>query len=158
MKAQFLVVMVMLIGLSVSGQPPHHHEGQGKEDRKERREKIEAMKVEYITTQLALTPEEAQKFWPVYNEFSTKLRELEQGRRKAMKAGRDQEELSDSQVNEIIQQMFDSEQQILDLRREYDQRFKKVLSVQKVGKLYKAEQSFRHELLKRMKEGGRPPQ
>jgi len=40
------------------------------------REKIEAAKIALITERLNLTPEQAQKFWPVYNEYSKKQQEL----------------------------------------------------------------------------------
>ena len=42
------------------------------------RDKIQAARVAYITDQLALTPEEAEKFWPIYREFSEKRREVRQ--------------------------------------------------------------------------------
>ena len=39
-----------------------------------KQEKIRALYVAYVTQQLALTPEEAQKFWPVHTQFETDLR------------------------------------------------------------------------------------
>ena len=113
------------------------------------------MKVEFITTKLELTPEEAEKFWPLYNEFESKLKALEKKRRMVLKENYNKE-LTDDEVNELIQMNFDTDQQILSLRRQYDVKFKKVLSVQKVGKLYVAEKEFRHELLRKMKRGGHP--
>ncbi len=38
----------------------------------ERKEQIESHKIAYLTTKLSLTPNEAEKFWPLYNEFSRK--------------------------------------------------------------------------------------
>jgi hypothetical protein len=37
------------------------------------RERIKAQRIAFITQRLALTPDEAQKFWPVYNQFSDEL-------------------------------------------------------------------------------------
>lgn len=151
-------ISLLFIGVTLSmlsfAQPPH--EGGPHGDNKERQEKIKALKVEYLTTQLELSPEEAQKFWPIYNEFEEKMRTLEKSRRKSLKAS-EGKQLTDKEVNALIQMNFDTDQDILDLRKEYDLKFKKALSVQKVGKLYKAEKDFRHELLRKMKRGGGPP-
>ena len=43
---------------------------------------IDALKVAYITKQLDLTPEEAQKFWPVYNVFAIELKKAKIERKK----------------------------------------------------------------------------
>ncbi len=151
-------ISLLLVGLTLSilsfAQPPH--EGGRHEHNKERQEKFKALKVEYITTQLDLTPEEAQQFWPVYNEFEEKLHSLEKTRRKTLRAN-EGKELTNQQVDDLIQMNFNTDQKILDLRKEYDVKFRKVLSIQKVGKLYKAEKDFRHELLRKMKRGGGPP-
>lgn len=119
----------------------------------QRSEKIKAMKVEFITTKLELTPAEAEKFWPLYNEFTDKMQVIAKDRRKTMRANKDKE-LTDKEVNELIQLNFDTDQKMLDLRRAYDVKFKKVLSIQKVGKLYQAEEQFKHELLRKMKGNG----
>ena len=39
-----------------------------------RQERVKALYVAYVTQQLALTPEEAQKFWPVHTQFETELK------------------------------------------------------------------------------------
>ena len=47
-----------------------------------KREKLQALKVGYLTEKLALTPEEAQAFWPLYNEMEARVKETRKGRRK----------------------------------------------------------------------------
>ena len=37
-------------------------------------EPSEALKIAYITNRLNLSPEEAQKFWPIYNNYSVELK------------------------------------------------------------------------------------
>ena len=49
--------------------------GQGEENNKEKDEKIEALKVGFITKELNLTSTEAEKFWPVYNEMDAKMKD-----------------------------------------------------------------------------------
>ena len=45
---------------------------------KEKKEKIKALKIAYITEELELTSEEASKFWPLFNAYEDKQRELRQ--------------------------------------------------------------------------------
>ena len=48
---------------------------------KTRAEKIEALKIAFITQKLQLTTDEAQKFWPVYNQYENEIRSLQLGNR-----------------------------------------------------------------------------
>ena len=148
MKAKNILffVVFLLSSMAIIAQPPG-------EDFHQKSEKIKAMKVEFITAKLELTPAEAEKFWPVYNEFTDKMQTIAKKRRKKMQANKDKE-LSDKEVNELIEFNFDTEQKMLDLKRDYDKKFKSILPVQKVGKLYQAEMQFKHELLRKMRGNG----
>ena len=66
------VIMVLFMG-SLLAQPPHK---QRRDHQKHDGSRIESMKVAYITNKLDLTPEEARKFWPVYNSWQNKKEEL----------------------------------------------------------------------------------
>lgn len=46
------------------------------EDRKERKERIEVFKIQFITEKLELTPNEAESFWPVYEEYNKAVKEI----------------------------------------------------------------------------------
>ena len=46
------------------------------EDRKERKERIEVFKIQFITEKLELTPTEAESFWPVYEEYNKAVKEI----------------------------------------------------------------------------------
>jgi hypothetical protein len=145
MKLRNLFVMLLLCTSML---------GYGQGQRKaEKRENIEAMKVAYITNQLDLSPEEAQKFWPVYNEYSDKLQELRQKRRKDM---RDNKANFDTMTDKEVEQAVDADmafrQKELDVQKEYHSKFKAVLPVKKVAKLYVAEEQFKRVLLDRLKE------
>ena len=37
-------------------------------------DKVEALKVSFITEKISLTPQEAQSFWPLYNEYNDKIK------------------------------------------------------------------------------------
>lgn len=111
------------------------------QDRKVR-DKIEAARIAYITNQLELTPQEAEKFWPIYREFVQKRRDI---RREAREAARSTEPGKSDQ--ELVEQQFKAKQKELDLEKDYSSRLLKVISGQKLRSLPQAERKFRQMIL-----------
>jgi hypothetical protein len=109
--------------------------------------RIEAMRIAFITQRLNLTSEEAQQFWPVFNQFSEKMQQI-----KGTKMDAPLDEMSDADAEKMILTEFDKESKELELKKEYYQKLKKVLSVRKIAKLYRAERDFKNELVKYLKE------
>jgi hypothetical protein len=117
----------------------------------QKKEKIEAQKVAFITQKLNLTPDESQKFWPVYNEFEAQKETLAKSHRQAVK-GFKNIELNDAQADSLITADIEFDQSMLDLRKAYISKFKSVLPAAKVARLPEAERDFRAMLLKLIKE------
>ena len=113
-----------------------------------KREKIEVQKIAFITKQLDFTPEEAQKFWPVYNQFSDARKQLHEQHKKNRK---NIDDLSDSEIEQVIDNHIILDQKELDIKKKYHTEFKKVLSNKRIAKLYHSEEQFKRELLKRIK-------
>jgi hypothetical protein len=112
------------------------------------KEKIKADKIAYITTQLDLSVEEAQKFWPVYNEFEKKNEELNKSERDLNHELKTKgEQMSDTDFEKKLDQVMLIQKSKSDLQTEYYQKFKKVLPIKKVGKFYAAEREFRKQML-----------
>jgi Spy/CpxP family protein refolding chaperone len=122
---------------------------------KEKKEKVKALKVAYITEQLDLTKEEAQKFWPIYNAFDDKQAEL---RHEKMRAILDRfepgnvDKLSEKEASTLLTQMEAVEESLFTLRKKFIKDLQGVLSAKKIVKLKKAEEDFNRTLLKQMKE------
>ncbi len=112
------------------------------------KERVEAQRVAFITQRLNLTPEEAQQFWPIYNQFTEKLQQI----RANAKSDKSDVDMSDTDAEKAILATFDKESKELELRKEYYQKLKKVLPVKKIARLYRTEQDFRTELLQRLKD------
>ena len=127
---------------------------QGIQDEKgARKEKVEAMKVAFLTQKMDLSSKEAQVFWPIYNEFEQKLEQIRKSRKKeAQLASEAIDKLSDKEAESLINGEFTQRQNELDLQKEYHEKFKKILPLKKLAKLYVAEQEFKRELLKKIKE------
>ncbi|OFX18581.1 MAG: hypothetical protein A2033_14995 [Bacteroidetes bacterium GWA2_31_9] len=120
-----------------------------------RKEKLKAMKVAFITEKLDLSSDEAQKFWPVYNEYDKAREELMKDRKSLMKSCKDETTvLTDKEAEELADNFIKHETDEAKLMEEYHTKFKKVLSSQKLIKLYQAERQFKNHLLKQLGQGG----
>jgi Spy/CpxP family protein refolding chaperone len=118
----------------------------------EKQEDIESMKVAFITKKLNLTPEEAQLFWPVYNQYSDKLKELRKKRRQDLKTTKENfDEMTDKEVEAAVDAEIIFRQKELEIQKEYHTKFKAVLPIKKVAKLYASEEEFKKVLLDKLK-------
>ena len=114
---------------------------------------IESMKIAFITKRLSLTPEEAKVFWPVYDEYSTEMKSVRENRVSNLKEAKGEiDNLSDKEVDNIIADDIALRQQEVDILKKYHPRFKQVLPIKKVAKLFKAEEEFKRELLEKIRE------
>jgi hypothetical protein len=141
-KIKYLFTLILFIAASISWAQV----GSTKQD-------IEAYKVAFITKQIGLTSSEAQVFWPLYNDYQQKKEDLRQLQLKEKKkANADFSNLSDADVEKLIDGQVVSEQKEVDLLKDFHKKVKAVLPVKKVAKLYKAEEDFKRELIKLLKE------
>lgn len=123
------------------------------ERREEAMNRIEAVKVGFFTRELDLTPEEAEKFWPVYEQYKNRLQTQKIARRASLdKAAKLPEEMTDEELNELIDHRLEQAQQALDARMEFITVIREFLPPIKVVRYYKAEEKFRSKVLERLKE------
>ena len=113
-------------------------------------EKYQTEKIAFITSNLELTPEEAQKFWPVYNQLNKERWEAQRIRHEmSIKLRETEESLSDKQATELTRKYSGSIQNEANLTVKYNEEFLKILPPVKVLKLYKAENEFRMHMIKK---------
>lgn len=121
----------------------------------EKREKIKAYKVSFLTTELELTSSEAEKFWPIYNAFDDKQYELRHEKMKTYlrKLNDDNvNSLSEKEAAALLSQIESTDKELYFLREKYMSNLRKVLSAKKILKLKKSEDDFNRKLLKQYKE------
>ena len=93
-----------------------------------RGEKIQALKIAFITQKLNLTTDEAQKFWPVYNQYDQEIRGVDRTN------------------------VIPADEKLLNIRKKYRPSFEKVIGQQRLNKLFNAERDFRSVLIRRLKD------
>ena len=133
------VILVIIIVLNVNAQD------------QQARDKIESARIALITERLGLAPEQAEKFWPVYREYSEKRRELARELQQA-RQGVDPQNMTEEQSRELVNLAMEMKQRQLDLEKEYSNKLMNVISSQQMLSLRKAEDDFRRMLLQKLQE------
>ncbi|MNE32122.1 hypothetical protein D3C87_989230 [compost metagenome] len=123
----------------------------------EKREKIKAFKVSFLTTELELTSTEAEKFWPIYNAYDDKQYELKYLKMKTyLRQLKDDnlKNLSDKEAATLLSQIESTDKEIYQLREKYMTNLKKVLPAKKILLLKKSEDDFNRKLLQQYRDKG----
>ena len=120
MKIFFLAILTICYSFSGNAQPG------GKKG-----ERIQALKIAFITQRLELSPDEAQRFWPVYYSYENDLKQ----------------QIITNKGGDVI----DNEEQMLNIRKRYRSEFIRVIGQDKMHRLFTAEKDFRGLLLRRLR-------
>ena len=124
MKRYFLIIVFLLGSFSLVNAQ--------NDNREKRAEKVQALKIAFITQKLELTSDEAQRFWPVYNRFESEVRQV-------------------MMDNKLGGDPIDNEEKVLNVKKRYRSEFIKVLGQQKTNTLFNAEKEFRGVLMRQLK-------
>lgn len=115
------------------------------QDKSEHREKIKALKVAYITQELNMNSEVAQKFWPVYNEYEVKKRELHKRENidwSTIGA------ISEARAEEMLKEYLVIEKEEYTIKKQLFTDLKKFLTAREIIKLHELEAEFHQKLIK----------
>ncbi len=104
----------------------------------QRGEKLESLKVGFLTNKLNLDAKTAEQFWPIYHQYENELMVVVQEKRRM-----NQNETRNA--DEIL----DQEQKALDIKRKYNTLFSKVISGEQLNQLYRSEKEFRQMIINR---------
>jgi hypothetical protein len=122
---------------------------------RKKKEQIKALKVAFITNELALTSEEATKFWPLFNAFEEKQQEIKKQKLKGYLNRVDNDSfdnLSEKDATTMLVQMESTEDELYQLKKKFISNLKGVISPIKILKLKKAEENFNRKLLQQYRD------
>ncbi|MEY4282162.1 MAG: hypothetical protein RLZ39_1574 [Bacteroidota bacterium] len=116
----------------------------------EKLEKVNNLKIAYLTKELDLSTAQAEKFWPIYNNYE---KELMQTRRSfKQKHLNDRiDGLTDKESKELLDDQLAMETAVIAIRKNYRNEFLKVLSPQQLVTLMEAEKRFNQMLKDKMR-------
>lgn len=128
---KYLLILTLLLGSFSMAFAQENQPG----DDQAKLERLKALYVAYVTKQLDLTPEEAQRFWPVHTQYDNDL--------KSVKAS----------LSEL-----DKEQARLDIKKRYQENFTKILGTNRCERFFRLNQEFGQKLRDRLQKQGNNPQ
>lgn len=118
-------------------------------------DKMKAYKIAYITDQLDLTSEEAQKFWPIYNDISAKIENFRRDSRKEImqeiKEAGGMESISDAKAFVILKKDIAMKETVLVYEKEMMSKLQEFLPFKKILKLQVAERDFKRKLFNELR-------
>lgn len=129
---------------------------QNNNDHQDRWDRYRSEKVAFLTDKLDLSPTEAQKFWPVYNEMDKERSDVQQQRRELDKQVREAtEKLSDKDIIKLTRDYASNAEKEGSLATKYNEQFLKILPPKKVLMLYQAENEFRMYMFRKYRDNQR---
>ncbi|MDD2529699.1 MAG: hypothetical protein PHN41_00530 [Bacteroidales bacterium] len=115
--------------------------------------KLKPKKIGYITRELQLTEQEAQKFWPIYDRYEEELMSIREKRRpkdttdEGFPKRPDFLKMTNSQAEEMLENHFKAQKEIMALEEKYSIEMKKAIPAQKVIMLFHAEKRFLRDVI-----------
>lgn len=153
-KLLFIIIVsaLALVSASAFAQP----QGQAPDMNgfaKQWQERIESEKIAFLTNEMSLTPKEAQAFWPVYNQAQKEQQQAIEDSFKlfgqldaAIRAGK-----SEKEINSLLE-AYTKAVEKRDVSAKYLNEYLKILSSEKVARLFLGEEKFRQSQIHRLRQ------
>ncbi len=139
---RFLAISLLLALFSVAG----YSQEQSKE------EIVKAQKIAFFTQKLKLTSDEAQAFWPIYNDYWERKNTIIADRQAAMKYfSENSAKMSPAEAKKYADMYIKFHKEEADLLVEFHAKFLAILSPDKVMRLYQADYEFKTYLLQQIR-------
>ena len=113
------------------------------------KDKVEEMRVSFITKKLELTNNESEKFWPIYNEYNDKVKALRKNLRQSYRKA--PENMTEKEGEELYQLDIKTKQAEAELHKQYSEKIKSVIGAKKIVLLRSAEEEFKQKVLDSIK-------
>jgi len=141
MKKLILVTLTMILFTGWS---------HAQKNRKAFQDKINSMRIAFITQELDLSADEAKAFWPIYDAYTAERNTLRKDKRAAQ--SQTPKSITADEAEEMIEGSFENDAKEIELKKKYYGQLKAVIPVEKVAKLSAVEREFRTKILKAAKE------
>ncbi|MDH5379242.1 MAG: Spy/CpxP family protein refolding chaperone [Cyclobacteriaceae bacterium] len=139
MKSTLMLLITLLLAFTVNAQ------------RGGNKEKLHQEKVNYLKERLNLTADQEKEFFVIYEEYNKRRHDL-RIEMSQNKLGLRKTELSDNEAKKIIDRELDIKFKMVNLEKEYVDKYYKVLSPNQIIELYKADDDFNKIMMKRLRE------
>ncbi len=115
-------------------------------------QRFKAERVAFLTDKLDFTVEEAQNFWPLYNQYQDKRGELLKSKHMENHGRGNREEISSEELEVMVDNRVEQELKLAELKLNFHKEVKKIIPIEKVVRLYRAEGEFMNFMLKKLED------
>ncbi|OFX84368.1 MAG: hypothetical protein A2W99_01220 [Bacteroidetes bacterium GWF2_33_16] len=144
------IFIAIIVFASISGAT------KAQENKTDKEQQIKSQKIAFFTEKIGLTPAEAEKFWPVYNDYwAIKNNIIAERKEKMSYFAENSNKMSQAELTEYADKYIKYEGQLAELLNEYHIKFKMILPIEKVMRIYQADYEFKTYLLKKIKDSGK---
>lgn len=153
MKRVFYTVIFMMLAAAVplTGQGQGQGMGKGQSQMQSDGEKLTAYKIAFFTQRLDLSPAEAEKFWPLYNDYSARRNKVQADRLSLMRyATQNEANMSASELSSTADKLAQTFADEAAMVVSFNNDLKKVLPPAKVIRLYQIENQYKQQLLREL--------
>ncbi len=155
MKNIYRIILVSITLLLTASSINGYATEKGDQGNRPSHEELQLQKIAFYSSELKLTTKEAEKFWPLYNEF---WEERGKAHKTTMAAFKKIEEscnnnASDQEIKRYAQEYLDSFSKEAELPKQYFSKFLEILPVEKAAKVFLTEEKFRRMLIKQLRHG-----
>jgi hypothetical protein len=121
----------------------------------QKKDNLEAEKVAFFSKELALTSAEAERFWPVYNDYSNRKDKINRDRKVLFQYISDNKEnLTEAEIQDGLAKLISYQNQETTLIDTYNKKFLEILPPKKVLLIYVTENQFKVYILKQIRDRG----
>jgi len=120
-------ILFLLAAFTSEAQQPFKDE---KQNKKEQKQKIKALYAAYMTQELKLDENDAKKFWPVQEQYSSEIRAV-------------------SKQPEITE--IEREEATLNVRKKYNEKFSTIIGKKRTDLFFKKDKEFRNKMVEVLK-------
>lgn len=143
MKTKLILLLSLLFSLSITVNGQNRgNSNQHRNEHKINYEQFKQKKAEYIKKEVGLTESEAKAFLPLTDQLMQKKFELNKDLRKEVRELKNKKDKTDSDYESIVKKSLDIRIKEAELEKEYYQKFRKILSAEKIFKYQNAERKF----------------
>ena len=133
------ILFFLIIGKSLAQRPEPNYDP----------EKLQAARVAFITSRLDLKPEQAEKFWPIFNQY-TAIREKNMREISGLNRLREAE-ISEVDAKKRIEKKFELQRKMVDDEEKFVSEMSKVITYSQLLELNDIARDFTRQLYQRGK-------
>lgn len=117
-----------------------------------KKDKIEALRATFIAKKVNFTDQETLLFWPLYNEMNDKLDAARKTFRQQYNNNTNYNFATDKEAEAYLNAELNLRQKEVEIHKDYFEKFKKILPIKKIAAVRRAEEDFKKEIIRTIKE------